>query len=157
MGIEATGVAEVERELREQAARVRAPGPALVAAAADLEAAVDASTSSGRAPDGSPWAPPVTTTRPSPGRPARPRHDRPGRQLGGLPALTTFVASSAGIVITNASSGARATQEGNARQVARRILPMDAGGRPTRGGDAGRVLAELPDRIAHYVTTGSVR
>lgn len=150
MGLEVRGLNEAQRMLEEQAARIRAPGPVLVAAAADLEELVDASTRQGRAPDGTPWAPPVTTTRATPGRPARARHDRPSRQLGRLPERTTFVATARGIEVSNPSPVAGYTQDGTSRQPARRIVP-------TRATDAGGFQGKLGDRIAHYVATGAVR
>lgn len=155
VALRASGLSDALEMLQGIRARVRDLTPVLTAEARRLDALIEQSFDRNTSPDGRAWAPREAASRWSNGRRARPRSDtRPGRDLlertGALRASISVSASSQSIEAVAAAPYAAY------QQAVRPFMPVDGTGAPMTSGPAGAWLAELPDRIAHYVVTGEV-
>lgn len=156
MPITQTGSSELAAMLDQQARRVRDPRAFLESERAALQGILDGSFAADRSPDGEPWAPRVNASRDARTGRSRPRHDgRPGRQLlertGRLLRSEVVRVGRSGIEAFNEAPYAGFVQRGTRSMRARGILPTSDG-----GGAAGAWLAGFGDRLARFITTGSL-
>lgn len=151
--------AEVEDDvIGESAERAADLRPWLAEAETKLRALIDASFDRDASPDGSPWAPRLTTTRYTDGRPARPLTERrPGRPLlqdTGSNRNSISVSVEGDSVIARAvSDHASYLQFGTRHMPARAFLPVTRTG-PMTTGPAGELYRQLAESLAKYIVEG---